>query len=213
MIEVRRKEVREGTLSKYFTELAAYDLRERRAHSLTGRIAKLPAEGQQAIDLAIRGHYKKGQKSNKEQIARLIARGFADALLKVKAEPLMKKVRLDIYLRRMHSGIIGERMTQLGFAHLSEYLTSLARFDLLVGGPHKHFGGKITPPKAEALDAMTFDTYSTKPPKKCMIDYVVEEIAGRALSPEERDAVLERVAEFLAEEAVAAQKQARKLGQ
>ena len=49
LIEVRRKEVREGTLSKYFTELASYDLRERRAHLLTGRIAKLPPEVQQEL--------------------------------------------------------------------------------------------------------------------------------------------------------------------
>jgi hypothetical protein len=40
LIEIRRKEVREGTLSKYFVELNSYDLRERHAHWLTARIGR-----------------------------------------------------------------------------------------------------------------------------------------------------------------------------
>jgi hypothetical protein len=105
-----------------------------------------------------------------------------------------------------------ERMEQLGFAHLSQYVISLIRFDLLVGGPHKHHTGKETRKECRALDAKTHDTFHNQPPKKCMIDYVIEEICGREMTPEERDDALRKVSEQFVEEAVAAQKQARKSG-
>lgn len=47
-------------------------------------------------------------------------------------------------------------------------------------------------------------------PKKCMIDYVVEEAAGRAMTPEERDADLLKVSENLCAQAVEFHKKARK---
>jgi hypothetical protein len=213
VIPVRADEVQQETLSKYLVELITYDLRRRRMHSLTGWLSHQSPEVQQAIDLAIKAHYRPGFKSHKEQIARLVARGFADALTGIRTEPLMVKVRREVYLRRMHSGIIAERMMQLGFAHLSEYVLSLIRFDLLIGGPHKDHAGPCPWPKADALDKMTYETYHNTPPtEKCMVDYVIEEIMGREMTPEERDAALKKAAEQLVDEAMAAQKTARKNG-
>jgi hypothetical protein len=194
-------------------ELISYDLRDRHYHSLTGWLSLQPPEVQQAIDLVIRRHYRPGYESNKEQIARVVAHGFADSITGVRAEPLMTKTRHEVYLRRMHSGIIAERMKQLGFTQLSQYVISLIRFDLLVGGPHKHHGGKISKPMVAALDVNTYETFQTKPPKKCMIVYVIEEICGREMTPEERDEALRKVSEQFVAEAVAAQKLARKLGE
>ena len=212
LIPTRMQEVGETTLSRYLTELISYDLRERHEHSLTGWLSTLPLETQQAIDLAIRCHYRPGLKCNKEQMSKLIARGFADAFTGMRAEPLKVKARHEVYLRGLHRAIILERIAHLGFAHLSEYVTSLIRFDLLVGGPHKHFDGKCSRPEAVALDHKTADTYKNKPPKKCMVDYVIEEIVGRELTPEERDAALRKVSEQWVQEAVAAQQDARKKG-
>ena len=211
-IATRIEEVQEFTMSRYLVELIAYDLRERHAHSLTGHLSLRPPDVQQAIDLVIRRHYRPGFQSNKEQIAKVVAHGFADSIIGVGAEPLMTKTRHEVYLRRMHSGIIAERMKQLGFAHLSEYVISLIRFDLLVGGPHKHHGGPISKPMIAAHDVNTYKTFHTKPPKKCMIDYVIEEICGREMTPEERNEALRKVSEQFVEEAVAAQKRARKAG-
>jgi hypothetical protein len=210
LIPTRMEEVGETTLSRYLTELISYDLRERHAHSLTGWLSTLPLAVQQAIDLAIRCHYRPGYKSNKEQMARLIVRGFADALTGMRAEPLMAKARHEVYLRGLHRGIILERMAQLGFKHLSEYVISLIRFDLLVGGPHKHFDGTCSRPLAVVLDHKTADTYKNQPPKKCMVDYIIEEISGREMTPEERDGALRKISEQWVQEALAAQKKARK---
>ncbi len=211
VIAIRADEVQQETLSKYLVELITYDLRRRRKHSLTGWLSHQSPEVQQAIDLAIKAHYRPGFKSHKEQIARLVARGFADALTGMRAEPLVVRERREVYLRRMHSGIIAERMKQLGFKHLSEYVLSLIRFDLLVGGPHKDHAGPCPWPLADALDKKTHDTFHNTPPaEKCMIDYVIEEIMGREMTPEERDAALKKAAEQLVGEAVAAQKKARK---
>ena len=212
MIPTRMEEVGEKTLSRYLTELISYDLRGRHEHSLTGWLATLPLETQQAIDLAIRCHYRPGLECNKRQLAKIVARGFADALTGMRAEPLMVKARHEVYLRGLHRGIILERIAHLGFEHLSEYVTSLIRFDLLVGGPHKHFDGTCSRPEAVALDHQTADTYKNKPPKKCMVDYIIEEIVGRELTPEERDEALRKVSEQWVQEALAAQKQARKRG-
>ena len=211
VIAIRADEVQQETLSKYLVELITYDLRRRRGHSLTGWLSHQSPEVQQAIDLAIKAHYRPGFKSHKEQIARLVARGFADALTGVRAEPLVVRERREVYLRRMHSGIITERMKQLGFAQLSEYVLSLIRFDLLIGGPHREHAGPCPWPLSDALDRKTHDTFHNTPPaEKCRIDYVVEEIMGREMTPEERDVALKKAAEQLVNEAVAAQKRARK---
>ena len=47
-------------------------------------------------------------------------------------------------------------------------------------------------------------------PRKCMIDYVVEEVAGRAMSVEERHAALRKTSAKLCDQAVALQKKARR---
>jgi hypothetical protein len=207
----RIEELQSGNLSRYVVELIAFDLRRLRAHTLTAGIARHPANVQHAIDLAIDRHYVAGTKSNREQMQRLVDSGPNEAAALGELAPV-KKEKHGIWLRSLHREAMKQRAAALGFRGLTAYITSLIRYDLLLGGPHEEFPGDKEFTRAEivALDEDTLATYKANQPKKCMIDYVIEEAAGRELTPEERDAELEKVAEKLCAKAVSMHAAARK---
>jgi len=210
-IERRIVELRSGNLSRYVVELIAFDLCRLRAHTLTAPIARQPLNVQHAVDLAIDRNYLEGRKSHRAQMERIVKDGPAEAELLGEIAPV-SKVKHRVWLRRRHREAIRQRSTCLGFRNLTEYITSLTRFDLLLGGPHEEFPGdqQYTVAEIAALDERTLATFLANQPRKCMVDYLVEEAAGRAMSPEERDAELTKVAENLCEQAVKSHKSARK---
>src|SRR5215207_726920 len=77
----RIEELRSGNPSRYVIELIAFDLRRLRAHSLTARVARHPANVQHAVDLAIARNYEPGTKSNREQMDAIVKGGPAEAAL------------------------------------------------------------------------------------------------------------------------------------
>ena len=210
-INRRIEELKSVNLSRYIVELIAFDLRRLRAHTLTGPLARRPLNVQHAIDLTIDRHYVPGKKSNREQMERVVKFGPEEASALGEIAPL-KKTKDRVWLRSRHREAMLERCKALGFRGLTEYITSLIRFDLLLGGPHKEFPGdkEFDRPAIAALDEKTLATYLANEPKKCMIDYVIEEAAGRTMSPEERDAELLKVSENLCAKAVEVHKKARK---
>ena len=212
----RMDELQSGNLSRYVIELAAFDLRRLRAHTLTGPLAGKPLNVQHAVDLAIDRNYAAGKTSNWEQMKR-IAQGPDEVAGPGEAPALgevapVKKEKHRVWLRSLHRDAMRQRRTSLGFQSLGDYLTSLIRFDLLLGGPHEEFPGDMKLSRAEiaALDEKTLATFHANQPRKCMVDYVVEEVAGSAMSPEERDAELAKVSEKLCEAAVQSHKAARR---
>jgi hypothetical protein len=202
----RMEEVQSGTLSRYLIELTAYDLRERHLHGLTGPYAHEPVEVQQAIDLAICAHYRPGQKTTRDQLKQLLSRGFAEPE-KIPIERLVLcRAKHHVYLRKLHRESILERIRELHYPHLSDYLIGLIRYDLIIGGPHKYFyGDDCTPEMCLSLDRETAATFAARKPRKCMIDYVIEEIAGRQMPVEERHAETRWASQRLRDQAVAAQ--------
>ncbi len=207
----RIAELKSGNLSRYVIELVTFDMRRLRAHSLTGPLASKPLEVQHAVDLAIDRNYVAGRKSNKEQMQRIVLMDPEEAAA-IGELGAVKKEKHQIWLRSLHRKAINERCAALGFSSLGDYITSLMRFDLLLGGPHDEFPGdmEIARPDIAKLDKKTLTTYEENQPRKCMIDYVVEEIAGREMSPDERDAELARISEKLCEKSVQSHKLARK---
>ena len=210
-IERRIAELKSVNLSRYVIELVAFDLCRLRAHSLTERINRYPLNVQHAVDLAIDRHYVAGRKSNREQMDRIVKCGPEEAAALGEIAPV-KKEKHRVWLRSLHRDAMRQRTTALGFDSLTEYITSVIRFDLLLGGPHKEFPGDKQFDVAEilALDEKTLATYLANEPKKCMIDYVVEEAVGRTMTPEERDAELLKASENLCAKAVENHKKARK---
>ena len=210
-IRRRIKELKSKNLSHYVIELIGFDLRRLRAHTLTGRLAHKPLTVQHAVDLAIDRHYVEGQKSNREQMDRIVRIGPGEAGAPGEIAPV-KKEKHRVWLRNLHREAMLQRATALGFDGLTDYITSLIRFDLLLGGPHEEFPGDkaLGPAEVVALDERTLATYVANQPRKCMVDYVVEEVAGRELSQEERDAELAKASEKLCEQAVERHKAARR---
>ncbi len=207
----RIEELKSVNLSRYVIELVAFDLRRLRAHTLTGPLSRKPANVQHAVDLAIDRNYVEGRKSNREQMDRIVLMGPDEvALLGEISE--VKKEKHRVWLRSLHREAMNLRAAALGFDNLSEYITSLIRFDLLLGGPHEEFPGDLQLTVAEimALDEKTLKIFEENQPKKCMIDYAVEEATGREMSPEERDAELAKVSDNLCAKAVESHKKARK---
>ena len=210
-IQARMQELQSGNLSRYLVELIAFDLRERHLHSITGPLARESLRVQQAVDEAIARHYEAGKKSNRAQIEKTVREGFQVAGTAPDAGGLLTKERHLVYLRKLHRDAINTRLRELRFAHLSEYVVSLIRYDLLLGGPHKYFYGDDCPPEmCLALDRETLEIFHKNEPRKCMIDYVVEEAAGRAMSVEERHAELRKTSAKLTDQAVEMQKKARR---
>ena len=210
-IQARMQELQSGNLSRYLVELIAFDLRERHLHSITGPLAREPLRVQQAVDEAIARNYEPGRKSNRAQIEKTVREGFQIAGTAADAGGLLSKERHLVYLRSLHREAINLRLRELRFAHLSDYAVSLIRYDLLLGGPHKYFyGDDCTPEMCLALDRETLEIFHKNEPRKCMIDYVVEEVAGRAMSVEERHAALRKTSARLCDQAVELQKKARR---
>ncbi len=207
----RMKELKSGNLSRYVIELVAFDLCRLRAHSLTGPIAQKPLHVQHAVDLAIDRNYVDGKRSNKEQMDRIAKMGPEEVAALGDLGPV-KKEKHRVWLRSLHREAVIERSAELGFPDIGEYITSLIRFDLLLGGPHDKFPGDKQFNRAEVLelDKITLEIYEANKPRKCMVDYVVEEIAGRPMTPEEHDAELRKVSEKLCEKSVQSHKGARK---
>jgi hypothetical protein len=207
----RMAELKSGNLSRYVTELIAFDLRRLRAHTLTGPLAHKPLPVQHAVDLAIDGHFVVGKKSNKAEMDALVRRGPSDAAALGEIAPV-KAVKERVWLRALHREAMKQRAAALGFRSLGEYIISLIRFDLLLGGPHEEFPGdkEFTRAEIAAMDEWTLATCLANQPKKCMVDYVVEEVAGRELTREERDAELAKVAERICEQAVEKHRKARR---
>jgi hypothetical protein len=200
------QEVQSGSLSRYLIELMAYDLRERHLHGLTGPYAHEPADVQQAIDLAIGAHYAPGHKTTRDQLKQLLATGFARPEAIPRERSVLCRAKHKVYLRILHRPAIVERMRELRFPFLSDYAASLIRYDLIIGGPHKYFyGDDCTPEMCVSLDKETAATYFARQPRKCMIDYVVEELAGRQMPVEERHAQTRLASQRLRDQAVIAQ--------
>jgi hypothetical protein len=200
------EEVQSGTLSRYLIELTAYDLRERHLHGLTGPYAHEPVEVQQAIDLAIRADYRPGHKTTRDQLKQLLSTGFRNVSAIPTERNVLCRSQHYVHLRKLHRAAIEERIRELHYPHLSDYLIGLIRYDLIIGGPHKYFyGDDCTPEMCISLDKETAATFAERKPRKCMIDYVIEELAGREMPIEERHAETRKASLRLRDQAVAAQ--------
>jgi hypothetical protein len=195
-IESRMLEVESGTFSRFAVELVCYDLRTRRDHSLTGPLSRESATTQDAVDRAIVAHFRPGSRSAGDTIRALLR----DALTPVPAssQPSLVKVRRWVFFPALLSEIIEVRRKELGFRSISDYVTSLIRYDLLLGGPHKFFrGDDCTLEMLEALDRETLAAFHANVRPRTLADHLAEEVAGEKLSRAEREAALGKAGQRL----------------
>lgn len=200
---VRRRiaELGSRTFSRYVVELACYNLRRLRPHSFTGRIGRLPSAAQDAIDRAIHANYREGIRCN----GHLIEAVLMGAIKSIPPEAWgedgeISNVSDFVLFPGAQEENLKEWINILGFKGPSEFVTSLIRFDLLIGGPHKECGGDDCDAEMIAsLDVETIRAYRSKIRAKTLTDFIVERIAGRVMTDEERDSVLEQAAEHFKE--------------
>lgn len=208
-IRERRKEFDYPSFSPYGLELICFDLRERHEHWVTQPWATDERWIQDAIDREIVSHYRPKSPRNKSLMYQLL-----DLAKDLKASPpqpiergLFASQRDYIWIPHTLVELVKTRWTELKYQHLSAYVTGLIRYDLMLSGPHKYFHGSDTDPDLlRALDIETATEFQARKRRRILLDYLIEEAAGRPLSDEERIAEMKRLAAKLRENALAARK-------
>jgi hypothetical protein len=202
-IAYRIPEVQAVKFSRYATELVCFDLRIRRAHAVTSFIAHEPLAVQGAVDRALVAGYEPDLEHNGGLLRALVHHG-RDAVPHAGA-PMhsLANQREWVFFPGRLQEIIEIRQRELGFVNLSQYVTSVIRYDLLISGRHKLFcGDELSPEELNALDWETIREFYENRQPRTMADRLVEEVAGRRLTREECDAALRVAGQHLRDGAI-----------
>jgi hypothetical protein len=192
-IDERIDELQRDSFSQHAIETVCFDLRIRRAHSLTGQFAREVPKVQDAIDRFMVATYKKGMDGDGGTLRNLI---FNEELQLTQwkqgvGEGNGEPERRDVYYPPLLVEKIEERWKELSFESISEYVISVMRYDLLLGGKHRQFPHNDYDPEVlGALDRETLTEFLKNRKPKIKLDYLLEEAAGRELTREECEALL-----------------------
>ena len=206
-IQTRREEFSYKSFSPFAVELVCFDLRVRRDHIVTQPFSLEPPEVQNAIDRQVIHYYKPEAPRNWELIERIL-RG------EEWLPPIGKFVEGEFQSFRDHVKFPGKlrplieiRWRELGYENLSCYVTGLIRYDLLLSGPHNYFHGddKKYADVLAALDEETYTQFHARKRQKILLDYLIEEAAGRKMTPAETEAEMRRLAALIRENALRSQ--------
>lgn len=194
VVEKRWTEFFYPTFSPYALELICFDLRARRSHSLTRPLAFLSAEEQEEVDREIVHRYiPNATERNGPLIEWLIHQAWVPSAKVVRVS--FRTVSFRVNVPKVIAELLPRRVRELRYPSFSAYVTGLVRYDLMLGGPHKHFDGtEMDPERLRALDEWTVATFHERRNRKTFIDYRLEEIRGRAMTKAERDSALHALA-------------------
>jgi hypothetical protein len=208
VIAERIIELCRGNFSIYAIELVCYDLRKRRQHSITSGLFRHSLQVQDAIDRQIIRHYRPLMPRRRGEFIRsLIEDTILNYVAPDSSAGLVSKEYEWVVFPPLLREIIGIRWRELELKGISQYVTSLIRYDLLLGGPHTLFrGGDCTPEMCRSLDLETIKLFHLNYQPRTYADHLVEEGAGRKLTREECDEALRGVGEKLLRKAVEARK-------
>jgi hypothetical protein len=191
--EVRIKEVERGTFSQHAIETVRFDLRIRRAHAVTGQFAREKPRVQDAIDRFVIAYYQRDAERDDGTLPRLISNSLpplpADVDRSRKSDSV--KVRREAFFPPLLAEKIDERWKELRFRSISEYVTSVMRYDLLLGGKHRQFPtNDFHPEILAALDRETLTEFLKNRKPKIFLDYLLEDAAKKELTREECEVLL-----------------------
>jgi hypothetical protein len=181
-VQERIKEVKRGTFSQHAIETVCFDLRIRRAHSVTGQFARELPEIQDAIDRFTVAHYRPNAEADEGTLYRLIFNKLP-AITRwqrpVGEGPGVPE-KCEVYYPPLLVEKIEERWKELGLESLSEYVVSVMRYDLLLGGKHRHFPtNDFHPEILAALDRETLTEFLKNRKPKIRLDYLLEKAAKK----------------------------------
>jgi hypothetical protein len=194
----RMAEFGHTTVSPFVVDLVCYDLRAGAAHVITVAIGNDTQAAQDAVDAELVARYRPGQSREGLLVAvtqrlteiRDIARR-AGAPLPLRMEPERITFPAIIW------PLANLRWRELGYSSLSAYLTGLIRYDLLVGGPHLFDASDKRRELRSALDRETVEAREIGKPRKLFLDYLIERVEGRELTPQELDQTKAEIARRL----------------
>jgi hypothetical protein len=192
-IDERINELERDSFSQHAIETVCFDLRIRRAHSVTGQFAREVPKVQDAIDRFMVATYRRGMDGDGGTLRKLI---FNEELhlthwKQKTGEGNGEPERRDVYYPPLLVEKIEERWNELTFESISEYVISVMRYDLLLGGKHRQFPHNDYDPEVlGALDRETLTEFLKNRKPKIKLDYLLEEAAGRELTREECEALL-----------------------
>jgi hypothetical protein len=190
-IDVRIMELERGTFSQHAIETVCFDLRIRRAHAVTGQFARDEPRVQDAIDRFIIAYYWPDAERDGGTLRRLIVNELPPLTFVPKRISDSVKVRREAFFPPLLAEKIEERWKELKFRSISEYVTSVMRYDLLLGGGHRLFPtNDFHPEILAALDRETLNEFLKNRKPKIRLDYLLEEAAGKKLTREECEALL-----------------------
>jgi hypothetical protein len=195
-VKARIKELKRPSFSQHAIETTCFDLRIRRNHAVTGQFARELPEIQNAIDRFIVALYHPGAEPDEGTLWRLIFNSLPPMtrwIPKVGEGP-REPQKHDIYYPPLLVEKIEERWRELGLESLSEYVTSVMRYDLLLGGKHKHFPyNDYDPEVLGALDRETLTEFLKNRKPKIRLDFLLEKAAKKELTREECEVLLRAI--------------------
>ena len=92
---------------------------------------------------------------------------------------------------------VDKRWQVLGYPSLSAYVTGLARYDLLLGGPHRATTQTVNRATQDAVARKSLVHYRRGEPRKLLIDHLIERKEGRPLSKNELEQSKAKIAQHL----------------
>jgi hypothetical protein len=195
-VKARIKELKRPSFSQHAIETVCFDLRIRRAHAVTGQFARELPEIQDAIDRFTVANYRPKAERDEGTLCRLIFNTLPPLTRwqrPVGGGPQEPEKR-EVFYPPLLVEKIEERWQELGFESLSEYVTSVMRYDLLLGGKHKHFPHNDYDPEVlGALDRETLTEFLKNRKPKIRLDYLLEEAAKKELTREECEVLLRAI--------------------
>lgn len=194
----RAEELGFRTLSPYVFDLVSYDLQSCAKHTITIAIAADSQSAQDAVDAELARRYRPGQlrEGLLVQIIEQLNELRTNARKLTPAPGLTAKPERVVFPVRIWQDV-DERWLELGYPSLSAYITGLARYDLLLSGPHRSNTGMVTRAKQDAHARKTIIRYRRGVGRKLLIDHLIERKEGRTLSKTELEQSKAMIAQHL----------------
>jgi hypothetical protein len=197
-LRARAEEFGFHTLSPYVFDLVSYDLQSGAPHTITIAIAADSQSAQDAVDAELVRRYRPGQ-PRQGLLVQIIEQLNELRTLARKREPapqLTAKPERVMFPSRIWNDV-DARWQELGYPSLSSYVTGLARYDLLVGGPHRSSAREVSRAKQDALAKQAVTSYRKGARRKLLIDHLIERKEGRAMQDGELEVMKARIAQHL----------------
>ena len=199
-LKMRCRELGYSIFAPYAVELVCYDLRSNARHTITLDLALDTQAAQDAVDRELVAHYRPGQKRD-GLLVRMVERigqlqEIAARERNVSTAPLsavVERVTFPVDLWRL----VDVRWQEVGYPSFSAYLTGLARYDLLVGGPHASKTADCRSKVQRALTRKTLAARRKGGKRKLLLDHLIERAEGRSVEPEELEKIKRQIAHTL----------------